>query len=455
MSKKPKVITIPLSKILPIAVIIFVAFQIFNNSQKTKEKSLPAHKDTTKVIFTKEKELKEQKKSEVSIFAQKITQMTYEDVAQSLELFPPNLAQNCDTIIWQKNEIIRYFSIDTALQRKTEVLVRRAKTKYGAAVAMNPQSGQILALVSIFDEDSLPKIAENLCLSSVFPAASIIKTITAEAAFDNIANISSETEKNFVGKSTTLYKSQFLPEKYGENANTTSFAEAFAKSNNPVFGRLAVHSIGRENLVKSAQKFGWNAKIPFEMPCDVSFFPEINVAKVNDTINLAELGCGFNSETTLTPLLGALVASAIINKGNMMTPTIIDSVNDISGKKLFAANPQRWKNCATADVADSLNILMQETTRIGSARKSFDSMKKFANGKDIVFGGKTGTKDSKLGRNEWFVGFAKDNQNDFAIATSICFVQYPKFVLRPSQVSADIMLDNLRKTRIQIKEKGI
>lgn len=455
MNKKPKVITIPLSKILPLAVIIFVVFQIFSKPKTSKEIPLIT-KDTTtvKIVFSShDKELKPQKGN---VSTKIITQMSHDDVANSLKHFPPNLAQNCDTIIYQNNEIIRYFSIDTALQRKTETLVRRAKTKYGAAVAINPQSGQILALVSLFDEDSLPKITENLCLSNVFPAASIIKTITAESAFSHIENISSSTEFAYVGKSTTLYKSQYLPENFSGNVNSSSFAEAFAKSNNPVFARLAIHSLGQENLVKSAQKFGFNSKIPFEMPCDVSVFPKYfqeNQKDVKDSIYLADLGSGFNDETTLTPLLGALLASSIINKGNMMTPTIIDSVCDMSGKMLYSSAAQIWKNSISVDIADSLNILMQETTKNGSARKSFAAMKKFASGKDIVFGGKTGTKDSELGRNEWFVGFAKDCENDFAIAISMCFVQYPQFMFRPAFVSADVMTDYLRKTRKQIKEK--
>lgn len=451
MRKKNREIVIPISKILPVAVIIFVVFQIFNKPEKPKEDILPQTKDTAtvKVVFNSETQIKKNEKG------QKLSNLTTDDIAKTLQFFPPNLSADRDTIIWQENEIIRYFSIDTSLQRRTEMLVRRAKTKYGAAVVMNPQSGQILALVSQFDEEEQQKIADNLCLSNIFPAASIIKTITAEAAFDNITDITCKTENDFVGKTTTLYKRQFFPENFSENTNKISFAEAFAKSNNPVFARLAVHSIGRENLAKSAMKFGWNSNVPFEMPCDISVFPETNSENINDTIHLAELGSGFNDETTLTPLLGALVASTVVNKGSMMTPTIVDSVSDISGKKLFAATPKKWKNCTAADIADSLKFLMQETTRIGSARKPFDNMKIFAKNKDIIFGGKTGTKDSKLGRNEWFVGFAQDRENDFSLATSICFVQYPRFVLRPSQVSADIMLDKLRKNRIQIKEKEI
>jgi len=448
MEKNNKEIVIPISKILPPAIAVFFLFQIFTMCKKeTAGETITNNtKDTTATVV--------QTKQKKEPAPTKVSRMTHSDVAKSLEMFPPNFSQSRDTVKWQRNEIIRHFSIDTALQRRSESLIRQARTRYGTAVAMNPKTGQILAMVSQQDPE-LPKIAENLALSNEFPAASIIKTITAEAAFENIPDISCSTTMSFVGRGTTLFRNQFFPREHGANANSVSFAEAFARSNNPIFARLAIHFIGREKLAKSAQKFGWNSKIPFELPVDVSYFPETTAENMNDTINLAFLGSGFTNETTLTPLLGALVASAVVNKGSMMTPTIIDSITDMSGRKLYAAKPRKWKNSTTPDIADSLKVLMRATARIGSARNSFSDMRNFARDRrGIIFGGKTGTKSSQHGRNEWFVGFAQDQENDFAIVTSICLVQYPKFIFRPSQVSADIMLSHLRRTRRQINERG-
>ena len=459
MSKK-KEITIPLSKIVYILVIVFVLSQMFSPNKKENESENKQGDTAAAVAVAPQPQPQAQQQQQPQPQAQKkqtssrMSRMSFDDVAKSLEQFPPNLAQGSDTAKWQRGEIIRYFSIDTALQRRTENMVRRARTRYGAAVAINPYTGQILAMVSQQDPE-LPKIAENLALSSEFPAASIIKTITAEAAFENISDISAATEMNFVGRSTTLFKRQFFPEEHGDYATETSFAEAFARSNNPIFARLAIHNIGREKLALSAQKFGWNSKIPFELPVDVSFFPETTADNLSDTINLAFLGSGYTNETTLTPLLGALIASAVVNRGSMMRPTLVDSIVDISGRKLYEAKPRRWKNSAAADIADSLKILMQATARIGSARNSFADMRTFVRGKEITYGGKTGTKSSQHGRNEWFIGYAHDADNNFAIATSVCFTQHAKFILRPSQVSADIMLDHLRRTRRQINEKRI
>lgn len=421
-------INIPLSKILLIGFFCFLAFHFFEEEKKNKTTQ---EKDNA-IIAEKEKDVK-------------FSKMQFSDISKTLQQNPPKFTKNCDTVKWQKGEIIRYFSIDTLLQKKTLSIVKHSNPKYGAALAINPQTGQILAMVSYTDPEQ-PEIAENLCLSNKFPAASIFKTITADAVFEN-TDVVCSTQIAFVGENTTLYKRQFLPRNFPENSKSVSFAEAYAKSINPIFGWLALHEVGRDNLYKSAQKFGYNTKIPFELPADVSYFPEFVNSNGNDSVNIAELGCGFNSETSLTPLLGGLIAAAVSNNGIMMTPTLVDSITDKSGKILYSSNPKKWRITCAPDISDSIKYIMRQTTNIGSARNAFSAMKNFSKQTDIIFGGKTGTKDSQFGRNEWFVGFAQDIENGHSIATSVCFVQKPMFMLRPSQVCADIMFEYIKKTK--------
>ena len=434
MKKKTSKINIPLSKILILGGLSFLAFYFWQDSKKRE-----LNKDKTAVA---KKETKQKKNP-----AEPKNKLSFEDVSKTLAENPAKFDQNCDTVKWQKSEIVRYFSIDTALQKKTSLLLRRSKPKYGAAVALNPKTGQVLAMVSYSDPEQ-PKIADNLCLSNRFPAASIFKTIIADAVFEN-TNIACSTKINYVGRNTTLYKKQFLPENIGDDGKSISFADAFAESINPVFGWLAVHKVGMQKLYKSAQKFGYNTKIPFELQTDISHFPEPAGFDAGDSINLAELGSGFNSETTLTPLLGGLIAGSVANGGVMMAPRIIDSITDKSGKRLYSSIPKKWKVSSAPDVCDSLNVLMRQTTKTGTARNAFAAMRDYSQQKEITYGGKTGTKDSDLGRNEWFVGFAKNTEIDCGVAVSVCFVQNPMFILRPSQVSADMMLDYVKKTKNQ------
>ena len=442
-SRKNKKINIPLSKILIILFIFFVIrhFVVSAGNEKNVETS-----EESAQVSNEQQSVKK----EGGIFTPRSSRITQAELIRLLEQFPPNLTQDRDTVRWQRSEIIRYFSIDTTLQKRTQRLIDRSRARYGASVAINPQTGQILAMVTRTDPE-LPQIAPNLALSSKFLAASIAKTVTAQAAFENM-DVNTLSSFRFTGRGTTLFRNQFLPLEFGERANSVTFAEAYARSVNPVFGWMAVHHIGRANLLNAAERFGWNTSIPFEMPVDVSFFPRTapdNLSPVEDSINVAMLGSGFYRQTTLSPILGALIMASILNNGVMMAPTLVDSIVEKSSqRRIFTANSRKWRQTTESDIADSLLLLKQQTPRF-TARSAFRQARRTffsgASGESVVSGGKTGTLTSDLGRNEWFVGFAKDTLRNISLATSVVLVQPNVWHLRPSQVSSDIMYEYVRR----------
>jgi cell division protein FtsI/penicillin-binding protein 2 len=443
-SRKSKKINIPLSKILIVLFIVFVIRHFIVNSGDEKKGA------------SVDKSAQEEKKaaSATRTSAPRNLRITANDLQKLMQQFPPNLTQDRDTVTWQKTEIIRYFSIDTTLQKRARQRLNRARGRYAAVVAINPETGQILAILSQQDPE-LPTVAPNLALSNKFLAASIAKTITAQAAFENM-DISTSSNFRFPGRSTTLYRNQFTPLEFGANANETTLAQAYARSTNPVFGWIALHHIGRQNLQNTAERFGWNTTIPFDMPVQTSYFPETTPDNVNNSDSLAFLGSGFHRQTTLSPILGALMMSSILNQGVMMAPTLVDSIVDKSGRRLYAANTRKWRQTTESDIADSLIFLKRQTTRIGSARNSFAQARRTflsgQSGQNVISGGKTGTIHSAElgGMNEWFVGFARDTTNNITIATSVVLVQPSTWHLRPSQISSEIMYDYVRR-----KQRGI
>ncbi|MCL2844663.1 MAG: penicillin-binding transpeptidase domain-containing protein [Chitinivibrionia bacterium] len=438
-SKKVKKINIPLSKILkkgaPILIIAFVVGYYISTCGKKTEQTPQESEKTAETA------------KERPAAAQRNARFTANDLKKLMEQFPPNLTQDRDTVRWQRTEVIRYFSIDTTLQRRAQNQLNRARGRYAAVVAINPETGQIISMVSHRDPE-LPEIAPNMALSSRFLAASIIKTVTAQAAFENM-DITTASTFRFPGRGTTLYRAQFTPLEFGERANETTFAQAYARSTNPVFGWMALHHIGRSTLHNTAERFGWNSPIPFEMPVDISYFPETTPDNINNADSLAFLGSGFHRGTTLSPILGALMMASILNQGVMMAPTLVDSVVDMQGRRLYKANTRKWRQTTANDIADSLLVLKRATTSSGSARRTFrEERRTFLSGtagQNVVSGGKTGTLTNDLGRNEWFVGFAKDTTRNITIATSVVLVQPTTWHLRPSQISANIMYEHVRR----------
>src|SRR5690606_115754 len=72
------------------------------------------------------------------------------------------------------------YTFDETLQREMDELFHTYKPDYGAFVAIDANTGRILALVSYNAED--PWIKDHLALRATFPSASVFKVVTAAAA---------------------------------------------------------------------------------------------------------------------------------------------------------------------------------------------------------------------------------------------------------------------------------
>ena len=75
-----------------------------------------------------------------------------------------------------------HFTIDRDLQEKIEEVYQRYDPSYAAFVAMDPETGKILAMVDNTSEEA-PN--GNLALKATFPAASVFKVVTSTAALND------------------------------------------------------------------------------------------------------------------------------------------------------------------------------------------------------------------------------------------------------------------------------
>ena len=155
---------------------------------------------------------------------------------------------------------------DLVSELETWMAKERYRSRYVGVVVMEPENGKVLGFVG---HDKLTPEA-NPCLNSQFPAASIFKIVTAAAAIE-AADITRGTRLNYNGGPHTLYKSQ-LKDKHNRYTRYLTLQEAFAKSINPVFGKLGANRLGREKLTEYATVFAFNQSIPWEFPLPPSRF---------------------------------------------------------------------------------------------------------------------------------------------------------------------------------------
>ena len=227
-------------------------------------------------------------------------------------------------------------SIDPRIQRAAyEAMTSR--NYQGAVVAIRPQTGEILAMVSTpsYDPNPLashsgttqqnawnelteddPPTLTNRAISETYPPGSTFKIVNTAAALE-AGMITPQTPVTAAPR-ITLPDSTTQLENYdgkpcGPGA-TVPFATAFAKSCNGPFAQLAVQ-VGADRLRGMATSLGFNnPALTVPMPVQAS-----QVGDLDDGASVAQSGIG-QRDVRLTPLQNAQIAATVANGGVPMTP---------------------------------------------------------------------------------------------------------------------------------------
>ncbi|MGM0452569.1 MAG: penicillin-binding transpeptidase domain-containing protein [Thermodesulfobacteriota bacterium] len=310
-----------------------------------------------------------------------------------------------------------YTSLDPNLQTQ---LIDALDKKYAqtiSIVAIEPDTGRLLAMVS---HDRTGKKSEP-CLRADWPAASVFKIVTAAAALE-AGELECQSRLPFNGGKYTLYRSQ-LQNQRNKYTNYISFEDAFAKSINPVFGKIGKDRLGKSVLEKYARAFGFNRPIAFDLPVGKS------VLTISDKpYNWAEIACGFNKTTLISPLHGAMMAAAVVNGGTLMAPTIVEAIG-MDGKTVFRRQSEQISQAVSQATAKGLQEIMHATVTEGTARKTFRNIANDPVLSRLTIGGKTGSINNNPEhiKYDWFVGFAKDSITSKKLAVAV-LVAHKKYI---------------------------
>ncbi len=308
-------------------------------------------------------------------------------------------------------------SLDPALQALILKKMDRVNSKYIGFVAMEPSTGRVLSMVGFDKTDS----ENNPCVQSRFPAASIFKIVTAAAVVEK-CGFTPSSKLTYNGRKHTLYKRQ-LKDRVNRYTNTISFQNSFAQSVNPVFGKIGANYLGKVTLEKYAEAFGFNHSIDFELPLSPS-----HVSLTDESYQWAEIASGFNNDTTMSPVHGALLSSVILNRGKLVEPTIIDRIIDENGEVFYNSQLNSLNQVISADTSKVVFDLMQSTIKNGTCRKAFRGYRRDRILSKLNIGGKTGSINNRTNevRFDWFVGFAqeKKGQEQIAIAVMVAHEKY-------------------------------
>ncbi len=302
------------------------------------------------------------------------------------------------------------YSIDWRLQSRMEKLFSQYRPDYGAFVALDATSGEVLSLVS-YRKSAID--LGHMALRASFPAASVFKIVTAAAVLER-KRLNPESHIPFNGGFHTLYRRNVNSVEENRWTHDVTLSEAFAKSINTVFAKIGMYMLEPRDLREFAEKFQFNQPIPADVRIDLSHFELPD----NDPWAAAEVASGFNRVATMSPIQGAMMASAIANDGIMMAPYVVDRLTTTDEGIVYNASPMQLTVAVSPDTAGGLQSLMRETVRIGTSRKIFRPYNRGKVMAEVEIGAKTGSLQGlrPRGKYDWWVGYAREGATRIAIA---------------------------------------
>lgn len=309
-------------------------------------------------------------------------------------------------------------TLNPSLQNYLHNAMQTRWARYIGIVVMDAWSGQVFAMVG-YDHYQPWK---NPCIDTAYPSASLFKIITSAAAVEKL-DYNPQSTICFNGRQHTLYRFQ-LRERRNRWTRRISLRDSFARSINPVFGKIGANYLGREKLLEYSARFGFNQRISFDLPVAMSH------VKINpyNHYQWAEIASGFNRETSITPLHAALIASSVVNRGELPEPFMVEKVTNNKGKLLYKPYLKAKRKIISPRTAAIINDLMRATISSGTCRKTFRGYRRDKILSKLNIGGKTGSicNKSRTAKFDWFLGFAEEKEGleKIAVATVVAHEKY-------------------------------
>ena len=309
-------------------------------------------------------------------------------------------------------------TIDIDLQQS---LYNEYQNDKSASVALNPKTGEVLALVStpsysnndfvlglstdkwntLNNDSNQPMMSRY---KQTYTPGSTMKPITAAIGLETKTI---DPDKDLGAKDKwqkdSSWGSYYVTTLHAPSPN--NLKNAITYSDNVYFARSALN-IGKENLFKYYKNLKIGEKIPFELALNRSQYINKN-QKVNDQF-IADSGYG-QGQILMNPLQLASIYSAFVNNGSIYQPHIVQGKTKTWIKNIFS------KETTKTIKEDLINVIADEK---GTGHSIYHD--------NVTLAGKTGTAEIKQSQSDtsgtelgWFTVMTIDEKQPLLITTMV------------------------------------
>lgn len=347
-------------------------------------------------------------------------------------------------------------SLDVNIQTYATQLAEQAMEAKDAEsvsiIVMNPQNGEILAMVSVpeydlnnpFDLEAVygantPQILasvsgntieaanrmwRNGCINDTYEPGSTFKIITAAAALE--AEVVS-MEDQFSCPGFCIVEDRKIRCHKTQGHGAEDFVTATMNSCNPVFVTVGLR-LGIDRYYQYFEQFGLLQKTGVDLPGEAA-----TIMHKKENMGMVELATvSFGQSFQITPIQLVTTVSSLVNGGKRVTPHFAVSVTDSSTGNIRKFDYEAEENIVSEKTSANLRYILEKVVAEGGGQKAYIE--------GYSIGGKTATSQTlPRGSGKYIASFIGFEPADNPQIIAIAIVNHPKGVYYGGQIAAPIV----------------
>lgn len=258
-------------------------------------------------------------------------------------------------------------TIQYMVEKELDLVWRQTRAKGGMALAMDPKTGELLALAlrPTFNPnnlgDSAPTVFRNRALTDVFEPGSTFKIVLAAAVLDE--ELIRPGDRFFAENGAITVHDRVIHDwkKYG----WLTFQQVLQMSSN--VGAIKVGMLlGKERYYRYITKFGFGEPTGLGLPGESRGI--LRTPKAWSGVSLASISIGQEVSVTALQLLAAV--AAIGNQGRLMRPQVVREIRDAEGRVARRFEPTVVRQVISEQTAKTLVEILKSVVREGTGKNA-------------------------------------------------------------------------------------
>ena len=338
------------------------------------------------------------------------------------------------------------YNLQMYAQQMAEKVMEEKQADKVAIILMNPQNGEILAMVNVPEynlnepfelldgsgenlsdeekQDALNQMWRNGCINDTYEPGSTFKIITASACLEE-GVVKLDDSFSCAGYRVVEDRKIRCHKVGGHGAET--FVQGIQNSCNPVFIDIGLR-LGVDNFYKYFQQFGLMNQTGVDLPGEAG-----TIMHKKENVGLVELATmSFGQSFQITPVQMATTVSSLVNGGKRVTPHLGVRVLDENGKTIKEFAYDEGEQIVSEETSETMQMLLESVVSEGSGKNAYVE--------GYAIGGKTATSQTLPRRaNKYissFIGFAPADDPQIL---GMCVIYNPQGVYYGGTIAAPVI----------------